>query len=242
MLHRLADSVQIVDPDIADPRARRPDINEDQRHLPEFEVLKQHFFHTEGQDRNAFHPALDHSAYGALHPFRVVPRRGQQDFIAVLDRDGFEYLNDFWKEWVGDFGNNETENPAAPGNQRPRLRIRVVTQFLDDAPDALRQGRIDRGDAIDRTGHGSGRNLGAFRYFPYVHKAWCRGSSAARNSSMANVIPGIQTTRLQENVESLEQVGSAYLLSPMLGLRELPAEALRSAAEQKCPSIVLPQR
>ena len=89
----------------------------------------------------------------------------------VLHRDGFEDLNDLWKEGVGDLRNDETKNPAPPGNQRPRLRIRVVTQFLDDAPDALRQRRIDGRDAVDGTGNRSGRNLGPFRDFSYVHNA-----------------------------------------------------------------------
>ena len=178
MLHRLADSVEIVDPDIAHPRAGRPDIDEDQRHFPELQVFEQHFFHAEGHDGDAFHPALDHAPDGAFHPFRVVSRGGQQNFVAVLDRDGFEDLNDFRKEWVGDFRNDETKNPAAPGNQRPRLRIRVVAQFLNDAPDALGQRRIDGGNPVDGAGHGGGRNLGPFRDFSDIHRAETRWSEA----------------------------------------------------------------
>ena len=74
----------------------------------------------------------------------------------MLDRNGFEDLNDFRKEGIGNFGNDETKNPAAPGNQRPRLRVRVVPKLLDHAPNALRQRRIDGGDPVDGAGHGGG--------------------------------------------------------------------------------------
>ena len=135
MLHRLADSVEIVDPYIAHPGPGRPDIDEDQRHLPELKVLEQHLFHAECHDSDAFHPALDHAADGAFHALWVISGRGQQDFIAVLDRNGFEDLNDLRKEGIGNFRNDETKNSAAPGNQRPRLRVRVVAEFLDYFPD-----------------------------------------------------------------------------------------------------------
>ena len=74
MLHRLADSVEIVNPDIAHPGSRRPDIDEDQRHLPELQVFEQHFFHAERHDRDALHPALNHAADSAFHALRVVSR------------------------------------------------------------------------------------------------------------------------------------------------------------------------
>ena len=70
----------------------------------------------------------------------------------MLDRNGFEDLNDLRKEGVGNFRNDKTENPAAPRNQSPRLRIRIVAQFLDDAPDALGQRRIDGGNPVDGAG------------------------------------------------------------------------------------------
>src|SRR6185369_3538917 len=40
MLHRLPDSVQIVDPDIADARARRSDVDKYQGYLPELQILE----------------------------------------------------------------------------------------------------------------------------------------------------------------------------------------------------------
>ena len=88
--------------------------------------------------------------------FGIISGGGEQDFVAVLDCNGFEDLNDFRKEWIGNFRDDETKNPAAPGNQRPRLSIRVVAQFLDYAPDALGQRGIDGGNAVDGAGHGGG--------------------------------------------------------------------------------------
>ena len=105
---------------------------------------------------DAFHPALDHPADRAFHAVGIISRRGKQDFVAVLDCDGFENLNNFRKEGVGNFRNDETKNPAAPGNQGPRLSIRIVAKFFDYAPDALGQGGIDGGDAVDGAGDGGG--------------------------------------------------------------------------------------
>src|SRR6185312_2536648 len=66
--------------------------------------------------------------------------RGEQDLVAVLDCDGFENLNNFRKEGVSNFRNDETKNPAAAGNQGPRLSIRIISKFFDYAPNALGQG------------------------------------------------------------------------------------------------------
>jgi hypothetical protein len=48
MLHRLADSVEIIDSDVADPGTRWPNIDKDQGHFSQLQVFKQHLFHTEG--------------------------------------------------------------------------------------------------------------------------------------------------------------------------------------------------
>jgi hypothetical protein len=74
----------------------------------------------------------------------------------VLDCDGFENLNNFRKEGIGNFRNDETENPAASRNQRPRLGIWIISKFLDYTPDPLRQGRVDGGNAVDSAGDSGG--------------------------------------------------------------------------------------
>ena len=74
----------------------------------------------------------------------------------MLDGNGFENLNNFRKEGVGDFRNDETENPAAPGNQGPRLRIWIISKFLDYAPHSLGQGGVDGGNPVDGAGDSGG--------------------------------------------------------------------------------------
>ena len=88
--------------------------------------------------------------------FGIISGGSQQNFVVVLDCDGFEDLNNFRKEGIGNFRNDETKNPAAPGNQGPRLSIRIVAQFFDYAPNALGQGGIDGGDAVNGAGDGGG--------------------------------------------------------------------------------------
>ena len=52
--------------------------------------------------------------------------RSEKDFVTVLHRNGFEDLNDLWEKRVGDLGDDKAKNPAASGDQSPRLRIRIV--------------------------------------------------------------------------------------------------------------------
>ena len=149
MLHRLTNPVLIVDANVADSRDMRADVHEDQRHFAETQVFDQRVFHAEGEDGDAIDATLDHPAHRDFHALGIVNGGGQKDFVVVLNRDVFKSLDDFRKEGVGDFGDDEAEDSASAGNQRTRLGVRVVPEFVDNFPDALGELGVDAGDAID---------------------------------------------------------------------------------------------
>ncbi len=73
-------------------------------------MLEQRFFHSEGEDRDAVHAAFDHAAYGEFHSFRIVHGGGEQNFVIVLDGEGFKGLHNFGEKRIGDFGNDQAED------------------------------------------------------------------------------------------------------------------------------------
>ena len=72
VLHCLAYTAQVIDPQVADSRTTRTNINENQRNLSQLQILQQRILHAEGHDGYAFDLPFDHSAHGAFHLLRVV--------------------------------------------------------------------------------------------------------------------------------------------------------------------------
>src|SRR5450755_3763582 len=134
MLHRLPDAVQVVDADITDPRTRWTDIDKHQRHFAQLQILQQDFFHAEGHDRHALDAPLDHAPHRTLHALGIITSGGQQNLVAILDRNALEDLNNFRKERVGDVRDNEAKDAAASGNRGPSLGIGIISEFFDYAP------------------------------------------------------------------------------------------------------------
>ncbi len=60
MLDGLPDPILIVDPNVGYARCIWPNVHENQRYLPETQVLKQRFFHAKCKDRDTINPALYH--------------------------------------------------------------------------------------------------------------------------------------------------------------------------------------
>src|SRR5579864_8111496 len=136
VLNSLANTVLIVDANIADARKRRPDVDEDEGDLSSFQIVEESFFHAERDNGDAFNAALDHSANGKRDSLGIVDRGSGEDFIVVLNGDVFKPLDDFRKERISDLRNNQTKNTTAAGNERARLRVRIITEFFDYAPNA----------------------------------------------------------------------------------------------------------
>src|SRR6266478_2241589 len=153
VLYRLTNTMQIIDSNIADARARRPDVYENQRHITKFKVVEERFFHAKGHYRYAFDPVFEHAPYRRLHALRIVNRRSYQDFVIVLEGSLLENMDDFREKWVRDFRNDQTKNTAAPGNQRARLRVRKIPKLFDNSPHALGQLRLHAGMTVNRTRH-----------------------------------------------------------------------------------------
>src|SRR5229473_4384550 len=139
VLYRLTNTMQIIDTNIADARARRANVYEYQRHVAKSKVVEERFLHAERHNRYAFDPVLEHAPYRGLHALGIVNRRSHQDFVIVLEGSLLENMDDFRKKWVRDFRNDQTKNTAAPGNQSARLCVRKIPKLFDNSPHALGQ-------------------------------------------------------------------------------------------------------
>src|SRR6185312_1118493 len=85
-------------------------------------------------DGHSIHFAFDHSAYTDGHAVRVVISVGDNHFVSAMNRGEFKTFYQLRKEWIHNVGDNQAEHSRFPQNQRPSLRIGVVTQLADDAP------------------------------------------------------------------------------------------------------------
>src|SRR5262249_48059171 len=112
--HRLPKPMQIVDTNVADVRSRHAHVGEDQRHFSQLQIFEQHFFHAESHHGHAFHSALNHAAYSCLYTLGVVAGGSQQNFVTVLYRNSLKNLYDLGEKRIGDFRNDQSEDPASP--------------------------------------------------------------------------------------------------------------------------------
>jgi len=151
MLHGLADSVRIIDADIADAWCLRTHVNENERQISKSQVFQELVFQSERKNRDAIHASLDHSADREFHSFGIVNRGGKKDFVVLLDGQRLERLNDFGEEGISDFRNDQPEHAAASGDQCPGLAIGVVSKLGDGLPNAFCQLCIDCRDLVDCT-------------------------------------------------------------------------------------------
>src|ERR1700751_3612505 len=85
--------------------------------------------------------------------------RSQQNLVVVLYRQVFEGLNDLRKEGIRNFGDNQSEDAGSPKHQSASLSVGVIAELIDDFPHSLGELRIDRGNTVDRSGHGGRGNL-----------------------------------------------------------------------------------
>src|SRR5260370_34593681 len=74
VLYRLTNSMEIIDSNIADTRARRTNVYEYQRNVAKFKVVEERFLHAERHNRYAFDPVLEHAPYRGLHALRIADR------------------------------------------------------------------------------------------------------------------------------------------------------------------------
>ena len=169
MLDGLTDAVEVIDANVAHVRTWRPYIDEDEWDVAQLQIFEEEFLHPESHNGNALDTALNHPPNQTFHALRIVAGRGQHDLVAMLNGNGFKYLNDFRKERICDFRNYQPENSASPRNQSSRLRIGIIAKLIDNAPDPFGEQGINGGNAIDGAGNGGGRDSGSFRNFPYIH-------------------------------------------------------------------------
>src|ERR1700674_733996 len=100
-------------------------------------------------DGNAIHLALNHSANASAHPLGVVIRVGDDNLVAAMYSGKLKTLYQLRKERVDDIRDNQTKHLAASGNQRSRLRIRIVAELADGTLYFLRRSWPDQATSID---------------------------------------------------------------------------------------------
>jgi|SRR6516225_5358746 len=169
MLNRLADAMEIIDADVADPRPLGADIHEHQGHFADLEVLQQTFLQPEREHGHTFYTSFDHAPDRTLHTFWIVAGRAQQNLVTMLDRNRLKPLHDFWEEWIGDIRDNQSEDPASSRDKRARLGIRVVAEFFNDIPDTLGHLGIHGWYMIDNARNRRRGNACPFCDLPDIH-------------------------------------------------------------------------
>jgi hypothetical protein len=75
--------------------------------------------------------------------------RGEKNFIALLNSQGFKCLHNLREKRVGDLGNDQSKDTTSSGHQRARLPVGVVSELLDSLPDPLCHLRVDGRILID---------------------------------------------------------------------------------------------
>jgi len=76
-------------------------------------------------------------------------RGGEENFVVLLDCQGFKCLHNLWEKRVGDLGNDQSKDTTSSRDQRTRLPVRVVSEFLGGPPDPFRQLRVNGRNLID---------------------------------------------------------------------------------------------
>ena len=110
------------------------------------------------------------------HAFRTVAGGTDHDLVAALDGDVFEALHQFGKEWIRDIGDHQAEHAAASRNQRPRLAVGIVSEFLDRLPNSLSRLGIHRRRVVQSSGDGGNGHLGSPGYVTNAHAYFFRPS------------------------------------------------------------------
>src|SRR5580704_16875371 len=110
VLYCLANPMGVIDTNIADARRLRTNIDKDQRQIPETKMLQQFVFHAEGEYGDSIHSAFDHSSDRELHAFGIMNGRGEENFVVVLHRQGFERLHNLREKWIGYLGNDQAKD------------------------------------------------------------------------------------------------------------------------------------
>lgn len=133
-------------------------IDEDDGNVIDSEAIEEKIFDTKGHDGDAVDFAFEHAAGTEFHGFGFVVGGADEDLVAVSYSDLFKLLNEFGKERVGDFRDNESEQFTFAGDESASLSVGEVVEFGDGLPDAGRKYGIDRGDVVDGAGYGRNRD------------------------------------------------------------------------------------
>jgi len=164
MLNAFVDAGAIVDGEDAVERARGGGVDEDEGDVVGGEAIEEEVFDAEGHDGDAVDLALEHAAGAEFHGLGLVIGRANENLVAARDGDLFELLDEFGEEGVGDFGDDEAEQPAFAGDEGAGLGVGKVVEIGNGFPDAGGEDGVDGGDVIDGAGDGGDGNAGERSY------------------------------------------------------------------------------
>src|SRR6185437_9548194 len=82
------------------------------------------------------------------------------------------------EEGIGDVGDDEAEQAAAPGAESAGLRIGEIAELADSVPDALCHFWVHAGDAIDGARDGGDGDVGTIRDGTDIHRDFLARGSA----------------------------------------------------------------
>ena len=160
MLDGLTDSLLVIDLEDADARAVGTDIDENERNLAFGQLVEKRLLDAEGHHGHALDFALDHSPDAVVHALGVVVGGAHEDFVAVLDGDIFKALNQFGKEGIGDFGDEQAEEAAAAGDEGAGLGVGDVVELANHLPDALCHFSVDGAYTVHGARDGGDGDIG----------------------------------------------------------------------------------
>src|SRR5690242_8854230 len=169
MRNRLANAFVVVDAYRVDLGKSRSTIHNDQRHGVGRKFFEHRGLASEHHHGHAINLALQHTAHRHGDAGWVVGRRGEQDFVTVLDGELLEALDKLGKKRVGNLRDHEADDVAAAGHKRARLRIGLVVELAYRAPDALGHLAVNAALLVGDAGDGGDGDTGPARDVADIH-------------------------------------------------------------------------
>jgi len=136
VLDAFVDSSTVIDRNNAIDWARGSGIDEDEGNVIGGEAVEEEVFDAESHNGDAVDLTLEHASGAELHGLGLVVGRADEDFVAARDGNLLELLDQFGEEGVGDFGNDEAEQPASAGDEGTGLGVRKVIELGNGFPHA----------------------------------------------------------------------------------------------------------
>jgi hypothetical protein len=126
-------------------------VDHNQRHVPA-ELVDQPVAHPRAAQQHAVDLPGDRLHQLLLH-HRVLVGVGHEEVVVALARVAFRCLDQWWEEWVGDVGDDQSEIVCTAGDERPRGPVRPIPHRLRDGQHPAAGLRVDHAGSGERAGN-----------------------------------------------------------------------------------------